>query len=803
METLRLDLAYALRIWRRQPGTTATALLALAIGIGANTTIFSFVSGILLRPLPYRDPDRLVMVWQDRSAKGGSSREVISPGLYVDWSTRASALAGVAVLRNWGPNFTGRDGTGNDEPERLIGATVSGAYFSTLGIAPAYGRVLTEEDDVYGAPTRVVLGHRLWQRRFAADPAVVGRPIYLDGQPAEVIGVMPASFRGAVIEADIWNTMRIDPANAPRGVVMLRAIARLRPQTSFDEAQAAMSTLHSQLEQEDPELLGARTRLVRLHDDMVGPVRPVLLVLFGSVAMVLLIACANVASLMMARASQRRTEMVVRVALGADRRRLIQQLLAESGLLALVGTALGLGFSWFGIKALIAAAPAAVPRLQDVQLDSLVLTFTALMTVLAAVLAGLAPAVMVSRASLSSGLTEGVREVRGLTRSRSLLVAAEVAAAMTLVVGAGLFVRSLVGLQHVDLGFKPDQLLIASVSPPRGTYREDEALRGLFDRMIARAALLPGVESASLTSVLPLSGSQINFNFRINGRPPGRTPGDQPVASFRAVGQEFFPTMGMTILEGRGFTPDDRAGAPVVAVVNQALVKRYWNGVSPIAARIGVNGHDVTIVGVAADVHHAGPAAVPDGELYVPYSQIGSRNGWLVLKVKSDPSGQIRALRAAMREIDPNLPLATVRPMTELVASSVAQPRFLATVLAWFSAIAVALALMGVYGLLTFAVSQRVREIGVRMALGATRTAVVTGVLRQSLSVVAAGVLVGALAGAGFSKVVKSLLFGVEPGDPTTIAGVAVAIVLASLLASYLPARRAARIDPVVALRDE
>lgn len=803
METLRLDLAYALRIWKRQPGTTAAAVLALALGIGANTTIFSFVSGILLRPLAYADPDRLVMVWQDRSAKGGSNREVISPGLFVDWSTRASVLEGVAVIRNWGPNFTGRDGAGNDEPERLVGATVSGAYFSTLGIAPAHGRVLMPDDDAYGAPTRVVLSNRLWQRRFAADPAVVGRSIYLDGQPVEVIGVMPASFRGAIVDAEIWNTMRIDPASAPRGLVMLRTIARMKAGVSFGEAQAAMSALHSQLEQEDPEILGARTRLVRLHDDMVGPVKPVLLVLFGSVVMVLLIACANVASLMMARASQRRSEMAVRVALGADRRRLIQQLLTESGLLAIVGTVLGTGLAWFGIKALIAAAPPAAPRLQDVQLDALALMFTAVVAVLAAVLAGLAPAVTVSRASLSAGLTEGARAVRGLTRSRAVLVAAEVAAAMTLVVGAGLFVRSLVGLQHVDLGFKPDQLLTASVSPPRGSYSGEDALRGLFDRMIARAALMPGVESVSLTSVLPLSGSQINFSFRINGRPPGRTPGEEPVASFRAVGQEFFPTMGMTMLEGRGFSADDRAGAPVVAVINQALVKRYWNGVSPIGARIGLNGNDVTIVGIAADVHHAGPAAPPEGEMYVPYSQIGARNGWLVLKVKGNPADQVKELRAAMREVDPNLPLATVRPMSALVASSVAQPRFLATVLTWFSAVAAGLALMGVYGLLTFSVSQRVREIGVRMALGATRTAVVLGVLRQSLGVVMSGVLVGALAGAGVSKVVESLLFGIEPGDPTTIAGVALAIVIASLFASYLPARRAARIDPVIALRDE
>ncbi|HQX80601.1 MAG TPA: ABC transporter permease [Vicinamibacterales bacterium] len=798
MDTLRLDLAYTLRTWRRQPGTTAAAILALALGIGANTTVFSFVAGVLLRPLPYADPDRLVMVWQDRSAKGGPNREVISPGLFVDWTTRASTLEGVAAIRNWSPNLTG-----NDQPERLTGATVSGAYFSTLGIPPAWGRTFSADDDRYGAPTVVVLSHTLWQRRFAADPAIVGRSIQLDGQPVEVIGVMPASFRGAVVDAEIWNTMRVDTANAPRGIIMLRALARLAPGVSFEQAQLAMTTLHGQLEQEDPELVGARTRLIRLHDDMVGAVRPVLLVLAGSVAMVLLIACANVASLLMARASQRRAEMSVRAALGADRRRLVQQLLAESGLLALAGCVCGLGLAWFGVQALIAAAPPQSPRLLDVRLDLGVLAFTAAITVFAAVVAGLVPAIAASRVSLVAGLREGARDVPGLTRSRSLLVAAEVAAAMTLVIGAGLFVRSLVGLQNVDLGFKPDQLLTASVSPPRGAYRGEEALAALFDRMIARASQLPGVELASFTSILPLSGAQINFNFRIKGRPPGRAPGDEPVASFRSVGQTFFSTMGMTVLEGRGFLPDDRAGAPAVAVVNQALVKRYWSGVSPIGQEVGVNGQAVTIVGVAADVHHTGPAAVPEGEMYMPYAQLSARGGWLVLRTKGDPSSLVPALRLAMREIDPNLPLASVRPMSALVAGSVAQPRFLATLLTWFSATAVVLALVGVYGLLAFAVSQRVREIGLRMALGASRAAVVLLILRQSLGVVLAGVVAGACAGAALSQVLKSFLFGVAPGDPATIATMAAFILLAALAASCVPALRASRIDPVVALRDD
>lgn len=803
MDSLRLDLSYALRAWRRQPGTTAAAILALALGIGANTTVFSFVSGVLLKPLAYRDPDTLVMVWQDRSATGGSAREVISPGLFVDWSTRATALEGVAAIRNWGPNLTGRDGSGNDEPERLSGATVSGAYFATLGIAPEIGRTLTPDDDRPGASTVVVLSNRLWHRRFAADPAVVGRSIQLDGQSVEVVGVMPAPFRGAVVDAEIWNALRVDPANAPRGLIMLRALGRLAPGVSFEQAHAAMATLQSQLQQEDPELIGAQARLVRLHDDMVGPVRPVLLVLAGSVAMVLLIACANVASILMARALQRRGELAVRVALGADRRRLIRQLLVESAVLAVAGSLCGLALAVVGVRALIAVAPPASPRLQDVHLDASVLVFTAVIAALAAVVAGLMPAMTASRASLTLGLKEGAREVPGLTRSRALVVVLEVAAAMTLVVGAGLFVRSLIGLQRVDLGFQPDRLLTASVSPPRGVYRSEDAVRVLFDRMATRAAGLPGVESATLTSVLPLSGMQINFSFRIEGRPPGRTPGEEPVASFRSVGQGFFPTMGMHLVEGRGFSVDDHEGAPVVVVVNQSLVRRYWNGVSPLGARVGINGYQATVVGIVADVRHAGPAATPEGEMYVPYAQLGARSGWLVLRTTGDPALLVPALRTAMREIDPNLPLATMRPMSALVAGSVAQPQFLAVLLTGFSAVATVLALMGVYGLLAFSVSQRVREIGLRMALGASRASVVGLILRQSLAVVLTGVVVGAVAGAALSQVMKSLLFGIPPGDPATVAGMAALVVAASLLASWLPALRASRIDPVVALRDD
>ncbi len=803
VDTLKLDLVYALRGWRSQRGATLIAIVALGLGIGATTTVFAFVSGALLKPLPYKDPERLVMMWQDRSASGGPAREVISPGLFVDWSTRATGLVGVSAIRIWSPNLTGKDSSGHDEPERLAGATVTGDYFQTLGIAPLHGRVFGKDDDRFGDANTVILSHRLWMRRFAGDPGLLGQSITLDSQPAEVVGIMPATFQGALVDADIWNTMRLDPANAPRGLIFLRAVARLAPGTTRGQAQAAMTTLQSQLQQEDPELVGARARLIPLHDDIVGPVKPVLLVLLGSVFMVLLIACANVASILMARATKRRAEMSVRVTLGADPWRLIRQLMTESALLAAAGCLLGLFLAAFGVRALIAMAPPQAPRLHDVEIDGAVLLFTAAIAALAALLAGLAPGLSVARGSVAAGLREGAREASGQSLPRKLLVMAEVAAAMTLVVGAGLFVRSLIGLQQVDLGFQPERLLTASVSPPRAAYPATESVQNLFGRMLARATQVPGVESVSMTSVLPLSGMQINFNFQIAGRLPSRTPGQDPVASFRSVGPTYFETMGMRVVEGRGLGAQDREGAPMVAVLNQALVKRYWSGVSPVGSTIGINGDQAEIVGIVADVHHTGPAKPPEGEVYLTYNQLGARGGWLVLRSAGEPATVASSLRAAMGEIDPNLPLATVRPMSSLVENSTAQPRFLATLLLGFAGVAATLAVMGVYGLVSFSVGQRTREIGVRMALGASRRSVTTMVLGQSLRLVVGGVGLGALGAIALSRLVQAMLFGIEPHDPLTLATMALLMLIATLVASYLPARRAALVDPVTALRED
>jgi putative ABC transport system permease protein len=793
------DAAYSWRAWRRTPGALAAALIALALGLGANATVFSIVSGVLLKPLPYADPERLVMVWQDMRARGGPEREWASPGLFVEWQHRATAFEHLAAVRGWMPNLTG-----TDEPERLRGAAVSHGYFGALGVAPMLGRVFSEDDDRPEAAPVAVVGHALWTRRFGADPTLVGRTILLDGQAVTVIGIMPASFRPPIVDADIFTPIRIDPERAPRGMIVLRVMGKLTPGIPLAQAQAQMSTIAQVLGREDPEWENARVALVPLHDDLVGNVRPVLLVLTAAVALVLLISCANVGSLLLARASDRAREITIRVALGASRWQIVRLLLLESVLLSAVGGLLGLLVASWGVRGLVAIAPAAAPRLQDVALDWPVLLFTAAISVLAAVMSGLVPVLGQTRSpDLNPSLREGGREATSAGRLRSLLVIAEVTLAMTLVVAAALLVQSLISLQRVDLGFNHDRLLTASVAPPRGTYRSEDATRHLLSQLLERSAAIPGVTDAALTTALPLSGTDSDFTFDIDGRPPPRTAADEPQAWFRIVSPNFFQVMGMRIVEGRGLTAEDRTNGPAAVVVTDTLAKRYWPDGTALGARLVVERQEATIVGIVADVRHRGPSSPAQAEMYLSFLQFGARSASLVLRTTVDASRVAAPLRAAVRDVDPQLPLAAIAPMDQLVARSLSQPLFLASVLSGFSGLAALLALVGIYGVMSYTVSRRRREIGVRMALGAERAAVMRLVLRQSLVLVGAGVTAGVVCSVLASRLLGNLLFGVRPGEPATVAVMALLTVIAGIAATYAPARRASRIDPLAALRED
>jgi putative ABC transport system permease protein len=793
------DFSYAWRTWRRTPGSLAAAVGALALGLGAATAVFSIVGGVLLAPLPYAHPDRLVMVWQDMRTRGGPEREWASPGLFVEWQRRATVFEHLAAVRGWTPNLTG-----GGEPERLRGAAVSHEYFDALGVPPAFGRTFSAEDDRPGGAPLVVLSHALWTRRFGADPTLVGRAITLDGQAATVGGVMPASFQPAIVDAaEIFAPIGIDPAQAPRGMIVLRVLGTLAPGVALGEAQASMAALAQVLERDDPEWERARVQLVPLLDDMVGNVRVVLLVLAAAVAIVLLVACANVGSLLLARASDRSRELTVRVALGAGRWQIVRQLLVESAFLAAAASVLGLLLAAWAIRGAIAIAPASVPRLDRITFDSAAAVVGLTASVLAALATGLVPAAAAWRLDLSSALRGGGCEATGARAWRSLLVAAEVALAVTLVISAALLTRSLAALQRVDLGFRHERLLTASVAPPRGTYRGDEALRGLYGRLLERSAALPGVTSAALTSTLPLSGTDSDFTFAIEGRPPARSPADEPHAWFRVVSPGLFQTMGMRMVQGRGLTADDRTDAPAVAVVTEALAKRYWPDASPIGARIRVERQEATIVGVVADVRHRGPSSAAQAEMYLSYLQFSARAAWLVLRTDGAPSGVTPSLRAAVRDVDPLLPLAAIAPMDDLVARSLSQPRFISQVLGAFSVVAGCLALVGVYSVVSYSVSRRARELGVRMALGAGRGAVVRHVMWGSLALVAGGIAAGVAGAVLASRLLRTLLFGVGPGDPATFAAMAVMTLAAGAVAAYGPARRASRIDPLTALRED
>ncbi len=798
MDALGRDIRYALRSWRRAPGPIAAALAALALGIGANTAIFSIVAGVLLKPLPYQNPERLVMVWQDMRARGGPARDWISPGLFVEWQQRGAMFDHLAAVRGWAPNLTGID-----EPERLRGAAVSASYFAALGVPAAAGRSFTDEEDQPNGPPVAMISDALWARLFDRAPGLVGRTILLDGQATTVVGVMPPGFQPPIVAADIWSPLRIDPSRAPRGIIVLRVLARLKADVTVAQAQAGMTALASQLASEDAEWERARVAVIPLLDDLVGDVRQMIVVLAVAVALVLGIACANVMSLLLARAADRAREITIRTALGAGRAQIVRQLLTESALLAVAGGAAGLLLAWWGVQGLVAVAPASAPRLQEVRIDSLVLAFTAGITALTAALSGLAPAAAAARVHLSPALREGGREATSTGRLRAVLVVAEIAVALVLVVGAALLIRTLVALQRVDMGFHGDHLLTAVVAPPRAQYRDPAALRQLFQRLLDRAAAIPGVRSAGLTNMLPLSGGDFTLSFRIEGRPPAATPGGEPVAGTRVVSPSYVSTVGMRLLSGRDLSPLDTEHAPGAILVNETMARRYWPGTSPIGAKVQINVLDATVVGVVGDVHHRGPAATPGAEMYVPYLQFNARQAIVVLRTTGDPSRSAAALRAAMREIDPSLPLSNVTTMETLLAQSVAQPKFLAALLTGFAALAAVLALVGVYGLLSFAVSRRVRELGVRMALGAGRARVIRDVLRQSATLVGAGLVSGAALAYGLSRLLRTLLFGVSAGDPSTIVAMAVAIAGAAIVASLPPALRASRIDPVVALREE
>ena len=800
METILQDLRYAARALLKSPGFTAVAVLTLALGIGANSAVFTVVNSVLLRPLPYAQPDRLVILWESNPPDGRGTN-VVSPANYLAWKARATSFADLAAFTWSQITFTG------DDPEQVSGRAVTPTFFDLIGVAPVRGRAFTAEEAQPGGPRVILISDGLWRRRFGSDPTVVGHAVSIAGGSAVVLGVMPPNLRPMPWgDEEYWEPFRLNPGDRGNDGRYAMVIGRLRPGVTRSQAQAEMAGIARGLEQDYPAFdTGWGINLVSLTDQLVGSSRHMLGVLLGAVSLVLLIACANVASLLLGRAVGRQREIAVRTALGATRWRLTRQWLVESLLLALTGGAAGLLLATWGIDLLVAASPAGMPRLADVTVDTRVLAATAAGSLLVGLGFGLAAGF--------GGATRGpAADLRGRTtastsasRFRRALVVAQVSLALVLLSGAGLLVRSLQKLASVDPGFDPAHLLTVSVDLPAGTYPDHVRQGAFFSQLLQRIRALPGVEAAGAVSFLPLTEPNAATSFTVVGR-PAPALGQAPVADIRIADPDYFGAMRIPVRSGRTPTAADGPHSPPVIVVNQTLARRIWPGEDPVGKRVKVSGADNVereVIGVVGDVH----GSSLDGEIrpmiYYPEAQNPTGSMWLVVRHLGDPPGLMTAVRAAVKQIDRALPVREASPMDARVVRSMSDRRYPMLLLSLFAALAVILSAVGLYGVLAHAVSQRTQEIGIRMALGARTRDVLRLVVAQGLQVTGLGIAIGVIGALVATRVLRNLLYGVAATDPTTLLIVSLGLLVVATLAAYLPTRRATKVDPMVALRCE
>jgi len=811
MNRLLQDLRYALRQLSKNPGFTAVAVLTLALGIGANSAIFSVVYAVLLRPLPFHDPGRLVVV---KTTEPGRLDDIgVSYPVFLDWRSQNHVFEGLSVFRTDSSTLTGRA-----EPAHLTGAVVSANIFAVLGVTPAMGRnFLPAEDMPTSAGLPVILSHSLWQSRFESDPKIVGDSITLDEQPFTVIGVMPPGFQFPVqrTEIEYWTTIAVDakgatPLTGQRGASYLDVIGRLKGQVNLATAQTEMAGIQGNLNRQYPENRPKGISIVPEADAVVGEMRQGLFILCGAVGLVLLIACANLSNLLLARATARNREISVRTALGATRWMIVRQLLTESALLAAAGATAGLAVTAWGTKLLTALAPGDLPRITESGLNLQVLMFTAGVAVFTSVLFGLVPALQAAKPQLATALKEGGRsetETRARSRLRSTLIVTETALAMVLLVGAGLLLRSLVGLGRVDPGFAKDHVISFGLDLP-DRYGHTERVE-FYRRLLERVRGTAGVRSASAAFPLPLSGDGVKTAFAIDGRLI--KPSERPVTTLHIVDRDYFHTLGIPLLSGREFSAqDDAAEAAAVVIISQKLAKQFFPGEDPIGRRIklGISTGDKdapmrVVVGVVGDVKAEGLSAASIPESYVPYAQLPFAPMSVVVRTATAPADIVPTLTSEVQSVDSALPLLHVKTLDEYVDDSIMGTRFEAVLFGIFGVLAFLLTVVGLYGVISYTVAQRTREMGVRLALGADRSAIIGMVVKDGALLAGAGILVG-LAGAFLlTQLVASLLYGVGPRDPLTFVCVPVALITVAVLASYVPARRAARVDPMAALRCE
>jgi putative ABC transport system permease protein len=824
MDTLWKDIRYSLRMLRNRPIFTAIIALSLALGIGANSAIFSVVNAVMLRPLPYREPESLVMVWETR-LRTGSSRMRVGPDNFHEWQKTSSVFEELAA-------FTALDQktlTGSGEPEQVQIHRVSANFFPMLGVQPELGRVFSQKEDMPHTVKKeesphgdrvVILSYGLWQRRFGGDPGVLGTTINIDGVGHSVIGVMPPGFKLNEETADVWVPLGLDPAKGYSAAGFGRflwVLARLKPGVTVEQAHAEMNVIAGRLQQKDPVLnAGVGVNVVPIYRQVIGDIRQTLLTLFGAVFFVLLIACSNVANLRLAQASAREKEIAIRASLGAGRRRLIRLLLTENLILAALGGALGLLLAFGLVNLLVALGPTNIPRLSELAaspLDGRVLGFTLFISLLAGVVSGLAPAWHASTLDLNQMLKEGGRSAMSSARSarlRSLFIVAEIALALVLLVGCGLMIRSFLRLQATDPGFNPQNLLTMRLLLPPPAYLEGPKRTAFFEQTVQQIEALPGVESASVVSILPLhTGSGLtsfSMPFMIEGVHALDQP-NKPGADVRLVNSNFFKTMGIPLRMGRDFTQREITEKDArVIIINETMARQFWPNESPLGRRVRLNRPTEPldeIIGVVGDIKITDFESEVRPTIYWPHKSWALAFGAVLVRTTVDPASLSASVINKIHDMDPVLPIADVRPMEQVLWRSIARPRFNTLLLTVLAAVALALAVMGIYGVISYAVSQRTHEIGVRMALGAQTGDVLKLILKHGMRMTLAGVGLGLAASFALTRTLSGLLYAVKPTDPATFIAVPLLLSAVALLACYIPARRAAKLDPLKTLRHD
>ncbi len=807
---MRLELRLAWRAIRRRPLLSGTMVLTIGLAIAAATTVFAVVNGILLTPLPYREPGRLVAVWET-AVERGRMENVVSPANFLAWRERSRSFEHLAALVQFGVALTG-DG----DPEQVGAMQATAGYFAMVGATPIVGRLFGEADDVPGAPRTAVLSEGFWLRRYGADPAVVGRTIAVNGRPVEIIGVLRASDDFAPRVAsffstrgrDLWLPAQFGSEALSAGGRYLQVVGRLAPQVTIEAAQAEMATIASALRMEHVERqAGWDVRVAPLHDDLVGETRTPLLVVFAAVGLVLLVAGANVADLQLTRTLERQQEIAVRAALGAGKGRLVRQLLAEGALIAGLGGLGGLLLAKWAIRGLVATAPD-LPRLSEVGLEPPVVAFALLVSAGSALLFGLAPAVSLGRGSLSGWLTHRAPSARaGAHRAKRLLVGAQVAFSFMLLVGAALLIRSMANRLGVDIGIRSEGVAVADFSLPSSRFPNPEDRVRFIEQLLERVRELPGVTMASAGSGVPMSGIGQATTFRVADRPPP-APGQEPVADVRFVHHGYHEALGIGLVEGRYLGAQDRKDSPVAVLVNETGARLLWPGESAVGKRVEMEWgplYEAEVVGVVRDVNLQGPdVAVERATLYWEYTQVGNPGTLtLLVKASTDPAGLLPGLRRVVSELDPTIPLFNASSMAALLEQALAKARFVSTAFGLFATLALLLATIGLYGVMASATIQRTREIGIRMALGASGMRVRRMVLRQGLGVVGPAILVGAAVSIGLAGVLRSMVFEVSPSDPPTYLAVAIILGLTAVAACWIPANRASTVDPLEAIRSD